>query len=125
MGEKEELLSIRRAELCDVELLHRMAWEVFPHTYKDILTAEQIEYMMHWMYDVDSLRAQMGEKGHEYFVAYVGNVPAGYISIRPESIDCFHLEKIYVLPEFQHKHYGRTMFIYAIDYIRANKPARR
>lgn len=114
--------SIKRAGLEEVELLHCMACEVFPHTYKEILSEEQIKYMMHWMYDVESLRRQMLEQHHQYFIAYFEEEAVGYLSIRPDGDDCFHLEKIYVLPDFQHRHYGGEMFDFAVDYVRTNYP---
>ena len=43
----------------DVEL----ATEAFPYTYREILTPEQIDYMMDWMYSPESLSRQMEEEG--------------------------------------------------------------
>ena len=115
-------MTIVKAELVDFELINRMAWVAFPHTYREMLSKEQIEYMMHWMYDVENLKKQMQEQKHEYFIAYCDNAPAGYISIRPDREDCYHLEKIYVMPDFQRKHYGDTMFDFVVEYIKSNYP---
>ena len=54
-------MDIREAALVDCRLIHDMAWETFPNTYKNILTKEQIDYMMEWMYSVDSLKNQKTE----------------------------------------------------------------
>ena len=59
-------MDIREAALADCRLIHDMAWETFPNTYKNILTKEQIDYMMEWMYSVDSLKKQMTEEKHTY-----------------------------------------------------------
>ena len=59
-----------------------MAEVVFRHTYRDILSAEQMEYMMDWMYSSSSLEHQMSE-GHVYYIAFSEEVPCGYVSVRP------------------------------------------
>ena len=56
--------TIRKATIKDCGLINRLAWKAFPPTYQAILTPEQIEYMMHWMYDEASLRRQMTKEGH-------------------------------------------------------------
>lgn len=47
---------IRMAGIKDIPIIKRMAEQVFPETYKDIITLEQCEYMMDMMYSEDSLR---------------------------------------------------------------------
>ena len=47
----EPRYTIREATIKDCDLINSLAWEAFPATYQAILTPEQIEYMMHWMYD--------------------------------------------------------------------------
>ena len=76
--------TIREATIKDCDLINSLAWEAFPATYQAILTPEQIEYMMHWMYDEANLLRQMTEEGHVYFIIYVEDEPAGYVSVRPE-----------------------------------------
>ena len=95
------MFSIRKATTNDIPLIHEMAWVVFPHTYKEILTPEQIDYMMEWMYSEDSLHKQMEKDGHIYYLAFKEDEPAGYLSIQPEGEHVFHLQKIYVLPSFK------------------------
>ena len=55
----EPRYTIREATIKDCDLINSLAWEAFPATYQAILTPEQIEYMMHWMYDEANLRRQM------------------------------------------------------------------
>ena len=95
------MFTIRKATTNDIALIHQMAWVVFPHTYHIILTPEQIDYMMEWMYSEKSLQKQMEEDGHIYYLAFKEDEPAGYLSIQPEGEHVFHLQKIYVLPSFQ------------------------
>ena len=95
------MFTIRKATLEDIPLINKLAWEAFPATYKDILTPEQIVYMMDWMYSPENLHKQMTEEGHIYYIAFRENEGAGYVSIQPEGEGLFHLQKIYVLPQYQ------------------------
>ena len=58
------MFTIRKATVADCELIHKMAKEVFPATYKEILSPEQLDYMMDWMYAPSNVRKQMEEEGH-------------------------------------------------------------
>lgn len=118
----EDRITIRRAGEEDCALIHELAQRVFPHTYRGIITEAQIEYMMEWMYALANIRRQMQE-GHVYHLAYCGGEPAGYVSVRPDGQDLFHLEKIYVLPEFQHAHCGGVLFRTVVDYVKAVHPS--
>ena len=90
------MFTIRKATVADCELIHKMAKEVFPATYKEILSPEQLDYMMDWMYAPSNVRKQMEEEGHVYSIAYKENEPCGYVSIQQQEKDVFHLQKIYV-----------------------------
>lgn len=117
------MYSIRQATYADITLIHEMAANVFPETYKNILTPEQIEYMMEWMYSLKNLRKQMEEEGHIYYLAFKDGEAAGYVSIQQEGESLFHLQKIYVLPRFQKDRIGKKLFEQAIAGIKALHPA--
>ena len=116
------MFKIRKATLEDIETINRLAWIVFPHTYKEILSPEQMEYMMDWMYSPENLHKQMTEDGHIYYLAFEGDEPAGYLSIQPEGEHTYHLQKIYVLPSFQGKKLGKLLFEQAIKAIKELHP---
>ena len=88
------MFTIRKATVADCELIHKMAKEVFPATYKEILSPEQLDYMMDWMYAPSNVRKQMEEEGHVYSIAYKENEPCGYVSIQQQEKDVFHLQNI-------------------------------
>ena len=116
------MFTIRKATVADCELIHKMAKEVFPATYKDILSPEQLDYMMDWMYAPSNVRKQMEEEGHVYSIAYKENEPCGYVSIQQQEKDVFHLQKIYVLPRFQGTHCCSFLFKEAIKCIKEIHP---
>ncbi|WP_294629409.1 GNAT family N-acetyltransferase [uncultured Bacteroides sp.] len=116
------MFSIRKATVADCELINRMAKEVFPATYKEIISSEQLDYMMDWMYAPRNILKQMEEEGHIYFIAYKDNEVCGYVSVQQQEKDVFHLQKIYVLPRFQGAHCGTFLFREAIRYIKEVHP---
>ena len=113
---------IKQATTADIPLINKLAWNVFPETYKNILSHEQIEYMMDWMYSIENLHKQMEEEGHIYYIAYEECEAAGYVSIQPLDKDLFELQKIYVLPYYQKSHLGRQLFEQAVNAIRELHP---
>ena len=116
------MIHIRKASLEDLPVIHEMASVVFPHTYAKILSPEQLDYMMEWMYSIPNLQKQITEENHIYYLAYEDDQPVGYVSIQPEGKDVFHLQKIYVLPDQQGKHYGQALFMKAIEAIKEIHP---
>lgn len=110
---------IRQAGLEDIPLIRKMADVAFRETYKSIITPEQIDYMMDWMYSAGSLERQMTEERNAFFLCD----GKGYASIRPDGEkdgrSRFHLEKLYVLPEYQGKGVGRALLGRALEYARA------
>jgi len=116
------MVCILQAKEADTKIINQLAWQIFPHTYCEILTPVQIDYMMEWMYSVSSLAQQMAQ-GHRYFLLYEldgedHREPCGYVSIDQEAPQLWHLQKIYVLPRKQGLNYGATLFQHAVAYIK-------
>ena len=115
-------IHISKASGEDIMCIHDMAQVVFRHTYREILSPEQMEYMMDWMYSPANLQKQLDE-GHVYYIAYRDGKPCGYVSVQPEGIAddgrlVFHLQKIYVLPSEQGHGLGRALFDRAVAHVR-------
>ena len=105
------MFTIKKATTNDIQLINEMAQIVFPATYREILSKEQLDYMMDWMYSPKNLRKQMEEEGHIYYIAYKDGEAAGYVSIQPEGEHLFHLQKIYVLPSFSRLPVGQKHYL--------------
>lgn len=116
------MITIRKATTDDIQLINKMAQVIFPATYREILSKEQLEYMMDRMYSPINLHNQMKKEGHIYYIAYIEGEAAGYVSIQPEGEHLFHLQKIYVLPHFQGKKLGKVLFEQAIKAIKEIHP---
>jgi GNAT superfamily N-acetyltransferase len=127
------MIKIFKATETDLQTIHDMAQVVFRHTYRDILSPEQMEYMMDMMYSLPNLHKQLDE-GHHYYIAYMSpapvigtdhedGAPCGYVSVQYEGpdadgIEVFHLHKIYVMPDAQGRGVGLKLFQTVVDHVR-------
>ncbi len=118
-------VDIRRAASTDLQVIHDMAEIVFRQTYKSILSPEQMDYMMEWMYSIPNLQDQVA-RGHFYYIAWAEDEPQGYVSVRKDSVDAdgtevWHLEKIYVMPSAQGIGLGHRLLETVKRHVRDNK----
>ena len=103
-------MRIRIAEKKDIKKIQNVAEHTFPVTYKGIVSDEQISFMMDMMYSTDSLNRQMDAEQNTFILAEEDDGrTVGYVSIRPDGENLYHLEKLYVLPEKQGCGVGRTL----------------
>lgn len=120
---KNVMIKIQKATITDCPIIQSIANIAFRNTYESILSKDQIDYMMEWMYSTPSLHKQMLEEGHIYYIAFDTDRPVGYVSIQQENNHLFHLQKIYVLPQEQGKHIGKLLFERAINAIKELHPS--
>lgn len=115
----EETLSIRPGDLEDINTIGFLAQQIWPDTYRNILSPEQMQYMMNLFYSPASLRGQMVEEHHQFLIVEQEEEAIGFASwsaITEPGI--FKLHKIYVLPGRQGKGLGRALLQFIFDAIR-------
>ena len=118
------MLSVRKATVDDAALIRELASRVWAHTYIDILSPEQLDYMFDLMYSIASLQNQMGPQQHQFFIASRNGTPCGYVSVEQEGEQLFHLQKIYIVPEAQGTGTGRFLMQTAFDHVKRLCPDR-
>ena len=92
----------------DIELIRELTFRVWPQTYAEILTPDQITYMLDLMYSAASLQKQM-EEGSQFLVVYEEQEPVAFAAYMPKSRSVYKLDKIYVLPSQQGKGTGKFL----------------
>jgi ribosomal protein S18 acetylase RimI-like enzyme len=100
------MINIRKASIDDISLINNIAAVVWPATYSNMMSKQQLDYMYNMMYSPESIKTQMTEKNHNYFILFENDIPAGYISVHIIENTILYLEKIYVLPTAQGKGFG-------------------
>ena len=118
---------MRRASAVDIPIIRGMADIVFRETYAGILSPAQMEYMMDWMYSAASLEDQILPDGKAFYIAERGGLPCGYVSFEYErrmedGRNLYHLQKLYVLPEYQHAGVGSAMLDFVFRHLSSLHP---
>ncbi|MBL7711692.1 MAG: GNAT family N-acetyltransferase [Chitinophagaceae bacterium] len=104
-----EPITIRTATEQDIPLINELGEQSFYPTYLPFISAEQVSYMFHMMYDAAALRKQMRERGDIFFIAYAGTQALGFASCQHRAEGVTKLHKLYVLPELQVKGVGKAL----------------
>ena len=102
-----QLRQIAKEELSKVQGIAHQTW---PSTFGAILSAEQIAYMLNWMYDLALLESQL-EKGHTFLIAEEQGTAIGFAGF-----ELFYkegtktkLHKLYLLPSSHGKGTGKAL----------------
>ncbi len=74
------LRKITSDEAADVESMARRIW---PEAYKRIISPEQIEYMLGWMYSPRTIAEEILERGIHYHWIVSGNDTVGFLAVGP------------------------------------------
>lgn len=91
------LKKITSAEAADVESMARRIW---PDAYREIITREQIDYMLGWMYAPAAIAAEITERGIHYYWIDLGGETVGFLAVGPVLPDKpAMLHKCYLLNE--------------------------
>lgn len=113
---------ITRAGLSDRAFIRSVSERTWPSTYGHIISQEQIDFMLDWMYSDASLEKQMNT-GCEFYIASTQNDngdmdPVGFCSVSPED-GAHKLNKLYVLPVAQGTGAGKGLLNKAIEVAKA------
>lgn len=114
------MFEIRKATVKDIPLIRELTYKVWPQTYASILSPQQIDYMLEWMYSEDSLEKQMKE-GSRFILVYEDEEPVGFASFEEIEPGVWKLHKIYILISQQGKGTGRFVIDYIINFIKQQK----
>jgi N-acetylglutamate synthase-like GNAT family acetyltransferase len=106
----DEPISIRPAELDDINTIGFLAQQIWPVAYDGIVPPDQLQYMLNLFYSPASLRKQMVDERHQFLVVEQGEEAIGFAAWSAmNEPGVFKLHKLYVLPGQQGKGLGRSM----------------
>lgn len=96
-------VSLRISDPADIPHIRSIALATWPVAYKEILSLEQLAYMLELMYSESALIEQMTAKGHHFIIAHRECEAVGFAGLehhyRGERSTRLH--KLYVLPGMQ------------------------
>lgn len=105
------MITITEAKLNDIKLIQEIAHATWPITYGEILSKEQLEYMLDLIYSDEALTNQYNKKEQLFYLISENEINLGFIGIehqyKGEAITKIH--KIYLMPETQGKGIGKKV----------------
>ncbi|TCC93596.1 GNAT family N-acetyltransferase [Pedobacter frigiditerrae] len=104
------MILLRRGKTEDMPIVADLAERIWPNTYGQYISEEQINYMLKLMYNQGELLTQL-EKGYVFLMASEEDKDVGFAcySIVDTESDIYKLHKIYVLPEMHGKGVGKIL----------------
>ncbi|WP_264551210.1 GNAT family N-acetyltransferase [Flavobacterium sp. N2038] len=106
------MITISEAGLGDIKIIQKITNITWPITYGEILSQEQLDYMLGLFYSDEALAKQIENKEQLFYLISDSSSTIGFIGIehnyKYEAITKIH--KIYLLPETQGKGYGKIVF---------------
>lgn len=112
-------MHIRKATLSDIPSIRHIAHNTWPVAYGQLLSSEQLGYMLDMMYNEASLEEQMNN-GHQFFLAELDGKAHGFASVSHEGGGRYKLNKLYILPDTQKTGAGRALLQQSIDHAKQN-----
>ena len=115
------VIQIRLATLADCAFIRSVSERTWPFTYGHIISQQQIDFMLDWMYSDASLAEQFS-KGHQFYIANLNGEDIGFCSVSAESTEdevndqkAHKLNKLYVLPSAHGTGAGKALLNKAIE----------
>lgn len=106
------MITISAAGLNDIKIIKEITNVTWPITYGEILSQEQLDYMLGLFYSDEALTKQIQNKEQLFYLILDSESTIGFIGIehnyKNEAATKIH--KIYLLPETQGKGIGKKVF---------------
>lgn len=102
-------------------MVRSIAFDTWPIAYGEILSAEQLHYMLDLMYSEQALVEQMETHGHSFLLAHIESEALGFASFASvdEPPGNVRLHKLYVLPGQQGKGIGHALLAAVLEFAKA------
>jgi GNAT superfamily N-acetyltransferase len=113
-------MEIYTASVIDIPIIQQIAYNTWPNAYGNIISQQQIDYMLHKMYSTASLQDQLAN-GHVFFIAVTEGRPVGFASVSAQGGGVYKLNKLYVLPNIQKTGAGKALLYQVIGHVKAAK----
>lgn len=106
-------------EVKNITTLANLASEIWHEYWVEILTSEQIDYMVENFQSENAISNQIESENYIYFFINVNGNNAGYIGLSKKQ-DHLFLSKLYIKKEFRHKGLGTKAFEFIKNFAKEN-----
>lgn len=115
-------MTISIAQKSQLFIIKELAYIIWPVAYGEILSKDQLDYMLDLIYTIESLEKQV-DKNHVFLLVEDNNQFIGFASyeLNFENSNKTKIQKLYVLPEIQGKGIGKQLINYIKQIAADNK----
>ncbi len=116
------MITYKEATLEDIPHIQYVAKDIWPRTFGPLMSPEQLDYMMQWMYSAEALYQQMTDEGHHFVLAFDGDTPIAYCAYELyfRNTPQLMMHKLYLHSSSQGKGVGSTLLKKMEDIARDN-----
>jgi GNAT superfamily N-acetyltransferase len=105
-------ISFKTADIKDLSLIQNLAKKIWYAHYIDIISKEQIEYMLNKMYSWNSLKDQIQKQNHQFTLLLLDDIAVGYASMSTRDGKSYFLHKFYIDTQKHHQGLGTKFLNY-------------
>lgn len=102
------MIEIKKASVSDVVTIIKLAKEIWWPTYKEVISEEQIAFMLGEMYSAEALTSQI-QNGHQFLILEVDGIAKGFASFSKQDEHIYKLQKLYLHPNQQGNGTGKFL----------------
>lgn len=108
-------MHFRAATQADIPSLRDLAHRIWRACYPAIISVEQIEFMLGWMYSAEQIEKELREGVSWEVIENAQGEPVGFLSFQMEADSRVKLNKLYVLPELHGQGIGMAALGHVVD----------
>lgn len=110
------MILLRKGKEEDMQIVSELAERIWPQTYSDYISKEQLRFMLDQMYNQGELLSQL-QKGYQFLIAEEDSEDVGFActSLTDAETQTYKLHKLYVLPEMHGKGVGKILINEAVN----------
>jgi ribosomal protein S18 acetylase RimI-like enzyme len=115
-------MEIRILKQDELEIVKDLAYRIWPLTYGEIISKEQMNYMLNWMYSLETLETNF-KKNHTYFCIASNGIDVGFMDVETDhpEVGNIKIHKIYVLHEQHGNGFGYKLMKEARDFAKTRE----
>lgn len=115
------MITFNPAEKKDIELIRELAEKSWRAAYAEILSPEQIDYMLNLMYSAEEISAHLENPNYKYYVILDENKAVGFMGFELHyEPKITKLHRIYLLPEAKGKGIGKASLTFLKEKVAEN-----
>ena len=116
------MIHLEKINKNQLPIVKDLAYAIWPFAYREILSVEQLNYMLDNFYSIENLENQM-DKGQVFELLFEDSNVVGFVAyeLNCNETGLLKIHKIYLLPETQGKGFGKFMIDEVIKIAKSNQ----